>query len=568
MIIINIIERTYNINEANKIAKKHNINIDIVKFLLARGIEEDTMLLLLSKENIPMLPNNSLTNVDKAATLINKYLRGDNSNIYIFGDYDSDGVNATYIMYNALVELAEAIESNVTINYYLPERTEGYGLNMEWCKSIIGLDNTLVITVDNGITKKEEVEFLKSNNVEVIITDHHQPQQGLVPKCMIVDAHYNNDDINGKGLCGAAVAYKVIAYLYQDIYEYDFMYVQKYIAHACIATITDMMPFTDENITFVSNGLKCLNDYPYEGLEYAPVTESMYYFAEMNKGAGLKPKDIAFGFGPQINSCGRMGSIDVAMKFMLGSDTDELTSTFKEMDSLNEERKAQTKVATASIEPPALTDLALVARVSNAEGIVGSIATNLCATYNMPTIIFTETNDEFMSGSARCPEGYNLQTLFNNTKHVVFFGGHSGAAGITIKTKDYDKFVKSFNKAVSKVPVEVTVADTVVVDRIITESDINKNFINKYDNILFFNEFTRPVYGLKNVQIVDYHTSKNNPNNICFHIKNKNREIKVWCWGYGNTYKAMGEPKLVDMVGTLEVFNGMYVIDIHNIEAV
>lgn len=91
MIIINIIERTYNINEANKIAKKHNINIDIVKFLLARGIEEDTMLLLLSKENIPMLPNDSLTNVDKAATLINKYLRGDNSNIYIFGDYDSDG---------------------------------------------------------------------------------------------------------------------------------------------------------------------------------------------------------------------------------------------------------------------------------------------------------------------------------------------------------------------------------------------------------------------------------------------------------------------------------------------
>ena len=110
--------------------------------------------------------------------------------------------------------------------------------------------------------------------------------------------------------------------------------------------------------------------------------------------------------------------------------------------------------------------------------------------------------------------------------------------------------------------------DTITVDRIIKESDINKNFINKYDNILFFNEFTRPVYGLKNVQITGYHTSKNNPNNICFHIKNKSKEIKVWCWGYGSTYKAMGEPKLVDIVGMLSIFNGMIVLDIINIEAV
>ena len=568
MIIINILERTYNEGRANEIAKKYKLNIDVVKFLLARGIEEQTMLLLLSKENLPMLPNNSMKNIDKAAAIINKYLQCDTANIYIFGDYDSDGVNATYIMYNALVELAEALESNVTINYYLPERTEGYGLSMNWCKSIVGLDNTLVITVDNGITKKDEVDFLLTNGVEVIVTDHHQPQPGMIPNCTIVDAHYNDDDDNSKGLCGAAVVYKVIAYLYQDIYEYDFMYVQKYIAHAGIATITDMMPFTDENIIFVSNALKSLNDYPYEGLEYAPVTESIYYFAEMNKGSNLKPKDIAFGFGPQINSCGRMGSIDVAMNFMLASDEDILADTYREMDSLNEERKLQTKVVTASIEPPKTTDLALVARVSNAEGIVGSIATNLCATHGMPTIIFTETDDEYMSGSARCPEGYNLQTLFNHTDHIVFFGGHSGAAGITIKTKDYKKFVKSFNKAISKVPVEVTMVDTVMVDRIITEADINKNFINKYDDVLFFNEFTRPVYGLKNVQIKGYHTSKNNPNNICFHIKNKNREVKVWCWGYGSTYKAMGEPKLVDIVGTLEVFNGMYVIDIHNIEAV
>lgn len=565
---MNILERKYDENKANEIAKKYKINIDIVKFLLARGIEEETMLLLLSKETLPMLANDSLTNVAEAASLINTYLTDDKANIFIYGDYDSDGINATYIMYNALIELAEALESNVAINYYIPERSEGYGLNMDWCQSVARFNNTLVITVDNGITKKEEVDYLLDHGVNVIVTDHHQPQYGMVPNCIIVDAHYNGDDANGKGLCGAAVAYKVIAYLYQDIYEYDFMYVEKYIAHAGIATITDMMTMTNENIIFVNNAIKHINAYPYEGQEYAPVTESIYYFAEMNKGSKLKPKDIAFGFGPQINSCGRMGNVDVAMNFMLSSEEEELDRLYKSMSDLNEERKTKTKVLTADISAPKATDLALVTIIPNAEGIIGSIATNLCATYNMPTIIFTETDGEFMSGSARAPEGYSLQELFNHTDHVVFFGGHAGAAGITIRTKDYKKFVKSFNKVIAQTPVQLSISDEVVVDKVITESDINKYFINKFDDVLFFNDFTKPVYGLKNVQITGYHTSKNNPNNICFHIKNKSKEVKVWSWGYGSTYKALGEPKHVDITGTLEVFNGMFVIDIHNIEAV
>ena len=211
MIIIKIIERKADETKVVELSKKYNISKDIVSFLLGRNVPENIIPLLVSKEELELLPNNSLTNIEEAAELISKYLV-DNANIYIYGDYDSDGVNATYIMYMALIELAEGLEVKTNIVYHLPNRNEGYGLSMDWCEQLEDDDNTLVITVDNGISKVEEVEYLKSRGIEVLITDHHKPQ-AEVPDCLIVDAHLNDtDNVNACGLCGAAVAYKVVAY--------------------------------------------------------------------------------------------------------------------------------------------------------------------------------------------------------------------------------------------------------------------------------------------------------------------------------------------------------------------
>ena len=157
MINIKIIERKADENKVVELSKKYGISKDIVSFLLGRNVPENIIPLLVSKEELELLPNNSLTNVEEAAKLISKYLE-DDSNIYIYGDYDADGVDATYIMYQALVELVEALEVNANIYYHLPNRCEGYGLSMEWCEGLEDNDNTLVITVDNGISKVEEVE--------------------------------------------------------------------------------------------------------------------------------------------------------------------------------------------------------------------------------------------------------------------------------------------------------------------------------------------------------------------------------------------------------------------------
>ena len=564
MIIIKIIERKADETKVAELSKKYNISKDIVSFLLGRNVPENIIPLLVSKEELELLPNNSLTNVEEAAELISKYLV-DNANIYIYGDYDSDGVNATYIMYMALIELAEGLEVKTNIVYHLPNRNEGYGLSMDWCESLEDDDNTLVITVDNGISKVEEVEYLKSRGIEVLITDHHKPQ-AEVPDCLIVDAHLNDtDNVNACGLCGAAVAYKVVAYLY-EIYQLDYEYVKKYVSHVGVATITDVMPFTEENVIFVSNTLKYINDYPYENEEYVPITEPMYYYAEYTKKEKTTAKDIAFGLGPQINSCGRMGNIQTAMDFMLSTHPDDLAESFKNMVDNNEIRKAVTKKALSDIEPPQPTDLALIVKITDAEGIAGSIASNLCELYDMPVIVFN-SNDGMLSGSARCPEWFDIQWLLSKTEYIISYGGHASAAGLSIKEDNYDKFVESFNKAVSKAPAPVMQTNEIYVDKVITSSDLNRYTINQYNNVLFFNDFTRPVYALKNVQILGYHTSSNNPNNICFHVKVNNKTVKLWSWGYTETYKMLGEPKLLNMVGQLSYFKGMMVIDVIDIEA-
>ena len=564
MIIIKIIERKADETKVVELSKKYNISKDIVSFLLGRNVPENIIPLLVSKEELELLPNNSLTNIEEAAELISNYLV-DNANIYIYGDYDSDGVNATYIMYMALIELAEGLEVKTNIVYHLPNRNEGYGLSMEWCEQLEDNDNTLVITVDNGISKVEEVEYLKSRGIEVLITDHHKPQ-AEVPDCLIVDAHLNDtDNVNACGLCGAAVAYKVVAYLY-EMYQLDYEYVKKYVSHVGVATITDVMPFTEENVIFVSNTLKYINDYPYENEEYVPITEPMYYYAEYTKKERTTAKDIAFGLGPQINSCGRMGNIQTAMDFMLSTHPDDLAESFKNMVDNNEIRKAVTKKALSDIEPPQPTDLALIVKITDAEGIAGSIASNLCELYDMPVIVFN-SNDGMLSGSARCPEWFDIQWLLSKTDYVISYGGHASAAGLSIKEDNYYKFVESFNKAVSKAPAPVMQTNEIYVDKVITSSDLNRYTINQYNNVLFFNDFTRPVYALKDIQILGYHTSSNNPNNICFHVKVNNKTVKLWSWGYTETYKMLGEPKLLNMVGTLEIFKGMFVINVIDIEA-
>jgi single-stranded-DNA-specific exonuclease len=539
-----------NIRTMNKLGRDDEL---IKRVLINRGYDKDIIDALLETGYSNELPvYNDLTNVNIGADIIESHI-ANGSTIYIFGDYDSDGVNSSYILGDAINNIIYYTDSAATINIKLPERSEGYGLNYKWCKSIVeNKDNDiLVITVDNGIAQDKEVAYLLENNIDVLITDHHQPN-GHTPKdVFIIDAFYNNDDINNKGLCGAGVAFKVAMTLL-DRYNLDVrddLY-YKYLIHVAIATITDSMPMTMENIKYVYNGVQLLKD------GYG--STAINYYREFNSNTDLVPKDLAFSLGPQINSCGRMNNTGLALDYLF-ADEDDVEDLYNAIVNTNDERKAKTKKAIEIAEEMIeYKQPGIAIQLAEVEGIAGIIASHISDKYNKCTIVFSQANDVLI-GSARSEGFVNLLSVLkqieSETDYIVKLGGHANACGITIKRKYFNEFKELFynklNNILSSKPIETDSVINVTVDDFITVADINKDNCEAIRPLYFFTEST-PVFAIKDVTINKVKYSGNNPNNVQFFISDKHGKFDFWTWGIGEQYKALGEPKLVTIIGELD----------------
>ena len=551
-----------------KTMNKHNSEEELIKrVLINRGYDIEIIDALLNvgySQELPMY--NDLTNVNVGADIIESHI-ANGSSIFIFGDYDSDGVNSSYILSDAINQIIFNEDSTATISVKLPERTEGYGLNINWCKSIVeNKDNdTLVITVDNGIAQEREVAYLLENGIDVLITDHHQPN-GHTPKdVFIIDAFHNNDDENNKGLCGAGVAFK-LAMTLLDRYELknrDDLY-YKYLIHVAIATITDSMPMTIENIKYVYNGIELLKD------GYG--STAIDYYRTFNSNTDLVPKDIAFSLGPQINSCGRMNNTGLALDYLF-ADEDDVEDLYNALVNTNDERKAKTKKALEIAEEMInIKEPVIAIQLGEVEGIAGIIASNLSDKYSRCSIVFSQV-DNVLVGSARSDGYINLLSVLKQIEHesdyIVKLGGHANACGITIKQSAFDEFKKAINEKIfhiiSSNPVEVKTTDiNVVVDDIITVADLNKDNCERIRPLYFFTEST-PVFAIKDVTINKVKYSGNNPNNVQFFISDKHGKFDFWTWGIGEQYKALGEPKLVTLIGELDNKFGKSSFNILNI---
>lgn len=538
-----------------KTMNKHNSEEELIKrVLINRGYDVEIIDALLNvgySQELPMY--NDLTNVNVGADIIESHI-ANGSNIFIFGDYDSDGVNSSYILSDAINQIIFNEDSSATISVKLPERTEGYGLNINWCKSIVeNKDNdTLVITVDNGIAQEREVAYLLENGIDVLITDHHQPN-GHTPKdVFIIDAFHNNDDENNKGLCGAGVAFKLAMTLLDryDLKNRDELY-YKYLIHVAIATITDSMPMTIENIKYVYNGIELLKD------GYG--STAIDYYRTFNSNTDLVPKDIAFSLGPQINSCGRMNNTGLALDYLF-ADEDDVEDLYNALVNTNDERKAKTKKALEIAEEMInIKEPVIAIQLGEVEGIAGIIASNLSDKYSRCSIVFSQI-DNVLVGSARSDGYINLLSVLKQIEHesdyIVKLGGHANACGITIKQSAFDEFKKAINEKVFHIiasnPVETKTTDmNIVVDDIITVADLNKDNCEAIRPLYFFTEST-PVFAIKDVTINKVKYSGNNPNNVQFFISDKHGKFDFWTWGIGEQYKALGEPKLVTLIGELD----------------
>jgi single-stranded-DNA-specific exonuclease len=322
------------------------------------------------------------------------------------------------------------------------------------------------------------------------------------------------------------------------------------------------MPMTIDNIRYVYNGLQLLKD------GYG--SDAINHYKEFNSNTDLTPKDIAFGLGPQINSCGRMCNASLAVDYLFAND-DDVEDLYNSIVKTNDERKAKTKKAIEAAEEMInINKLGIVLNLSDVEGIAGIIASNVASKYRKPTIVFSQAGDVLI-GSGRS-DNINLLSVIKqieaNTDYIVKIGGHASACGITIKKQYFNDFCNALYNALE----DITVVDNmeeqeelrVVVDDYITVSDINKDNCESLRSLYFFTE-SNPVFALNDITITKVKYSGNNPNNICFDIKDKTGSISTWAWGVGDMYKMLGEPKQVSIIAELDTKFGKPSLNILNI---
>jgi len=361
--------------------------------------------------------------------------------ICVYGDYDCDGVAATAMMKSYL----ESIGARSC--YYIPQREkEGYGLNNAAIADLRRMGVDLIITVDNGISAIEEIDYANSLGMRVIVTDHHRPKDVLPAAAAVIDPHRSDCSYPFKELSGVGVAFKFLAALEGERGEY---LLEQYADLLTIGTVADVVSLTGENRCFVKRGLELMEQSDRAGIRAVLRVAGI-------EGKKLGADSIAFGIAPRVNAAGRLDSAEMAVELLLSENEEEAFEVASHLDSLNSGRKNDEKVVTDDIArqiesaPGLLNRRILVFSGSgwNA-GIVGIVCSRLVERFGKPCLLIAINGDD-AKGSGRSIEGFSLINAITACSHLLTrYGGHPMAAGFSLKTDDIKLFsdcIESFAK--------------------------------------------------------------------------------------------------------------------------
>lgn len=413
-----------------------------------------------------------LPDMDKAVATINQAIENGET-ICIYGDYDCDGVTSTAIMYDYLMNMG------VETICYIPERSEGYGLNMRAVDEIRQSGATLILTVDNGITAVREADYIYELGMKLVVTDHHQPADTLPRAEALVDPYLPNCEAGFKDFSGVGVALKLLSALEED--GSDFI-VEQYADVCAIGTIADIVPLVSENRTIVNMGLKQLRYTEREGLI------SLIEQSSINRDS-LNSSSVAFFLAPRINAAGRFGSAMTALD-MLVTEGEEAVANAHELSRLNDQRKQCEAEIVAEIgkyiaeNPDIVHDRVIVLSGKGwHHGVIGIVAARLLERYERPVLIISIDDDGYAVGSARSITGFNIFKCFDACKDVlVKYGGHECAGGLTVKESDIPE-LKDMILSYAKENFPVMPRFTLTADKLLRGKDITEDSINDLKRI-------------------------------------------------------------------------------------
>ena len=486
---------------AKALAKETGISPVLCKLLLERGISSATEAKRLFRPQLnELLDPFLMKDMDKAVDRLNEAM-GRKERIMVYGDYDVDGTTAVALVYKFL----QQFYSN--IDYYIPDRyEEGYGVSVKGVDYAYETGVKLIIVLDCGIKAVNEIAYAKEKGIDFIICDHHVPDEVLPPAVAILNAKRPDATYPYEHLSGCGVGFKFMqAFAINNGIE--FHQLTPLLDLVAVSVASDIVPIMGENRILTYHGLKQLNSNPSIGLK-AIIDVCGLTDKEITVG------DIVFKIGPRINASGRIQNGKEAVALLVEKDFSVALEKANQINQYNETRKdldkAMTEEANKIVESlEGLSDRRTIV-IFNEEwhkGVIGIVASRLTEIYYRPAVVLTRTND-LATGSARSVSGFDVYKAIEHCRDLLEnFGGHTYAAGLSMKAENVEEFTRRFEEYVSNHILPEQTCAVIDIDAEIDFSDITPRF---HQDLKRFNPFGpdnhKPVFCTHNVY--DYGTSK------------------------------------------------------------
>lgn len=486
---------------AKALGEKLNMSTILAQLLIRRGISTESAAKRFFRPQLGDLINPFLMkDMDVAVDRLNDAM-GRKERILVYGDYDVDGCTAVALVYKFLQQFYSNIE------YYIPDRyNEGYGVSKQGIDYAYENGVKLIIILDCGIKAIEEIAYAKSLGIDFIICDHHVPDDMMPEAVAILNPKRTDDSFPFKHLCGCGVGFKFMQGWAKNN-GIPFSQLIPLLDFCAVAIAADIVPVVDENRILAFHGLKQLNQNPSVGLK------AIIDICGLN-GRNITMSDIIFKIGPRINASGRMENGKESVDLLVEKDFSSAIQMAKHINEYNEQRKDIDKQMTEEanqivgrLESQKHQSSIVLYDENWKKGVIGIVASRLTEIYFRPTVVITKFG-EFATGSARSVTGFDIYSAIKSCRDLLInFGGHTYAAGLTMKWEDVKEFRKRFQEYVESHIEPEQIEATLDIDAVLDFKDITKKLHTDLKKFAPFGPGNpKPLFCT--IGVYDYGTSK------------------------------------------------------------
>ena len=523
----------------------------ILELLKKRGIEkEEDIVEFLSEKPQKTYDPFLLLNMKAGVDFVLKAIR-EKKKIFIYGDYDVDGITSTVILKTVLEHI---IGEKNSIDYYIPSRfREGYGLSNGALAKIKEMGGEVVITVDCGSVSTNEVEYAKNIGLEIMITDHHTVS-AQKPDCLIINPKQKECNYPFKHLAGCGVAFKLSQALLIES-KLGTKFTHGLLDILAIGTVADVVPLVDENRTFIKYGLRMMNQKKRRAI--AKLLEMIGSGKEI-----INSETIGFRIGPHLNAAGRMASAKIGVKLFLEEDANKQDEIIRELMDYNNERKSiqeeiQKNCEKYIEENCRNKDFFLIYAEDAHEGITGIVASKIKEKYNRPTAILTNSEGN-LKGTSRSIESIDLHDFLKSIDDLFLkFGGHKGACGFSMQKENLPMLIDRVSEKIEKMKVEneelfVINTKSEIVCRV---ENVTVDFIEKLEKIgPFGTSNEKPILEISDIRVKSKNLIGENGKHIKFTVEEEGKSLECIMFFADEKHKnIIFADKKVSVLGTLSI---------------